>query len=85
VAQASACRGELQFAVHTEMDLAEIQDAIDTLPTEQQTVLLDWLAERDRRQWDAQIERDFSPGGAGMDHLDRVKARVRSGESAPNE
>jgi hypothetical protein len=44
---------------------------------------LDWLAERDRHQWDAELERDFSSGGAGMDLLDRVKAQVRQGESVP--
>jgi hypothetical protein len=44
---------------------------------------LDWLAERDRREWDAQIERDFSPGGAGMNLLDQVGSRVRRGESVP--
>jgi hypothetical protein len=65
------------------MDLAEIQRAIETLSTEQQAALLDWLAERDRSQWDAQVERDFSPGGAGMDLLNGVKAKIRRGESAP--
>lgn len=65
------------------MDIAEIQHAIETLSTEQQTALLDWLADRDHREWDAQIERDFSPGGSGMDLLDRVRAQVRGGESAP--
>jgi len=51
------------------MGLREIQHAIETLPTEQQMALLDWLAERDRREWDSQIERDFSPDGAGVDLL----------------
>lgn len=65
------------------MDISEIQHVIETLSTEQQMALLDWLAARDRREWDAQIERDFSPGGAGMDLLGRVRAQVRRGESAP--
>ena len=65
------------------MGLREIQHAIETLPTEEQMALLDWLAERDRREWDSQIERDFSPDGAGMDLLDQVKAKIRGGESAP--
>ncbi|MGA2145721.1 MAG: hypothetical protein ABSH49_12255 [Bryobacteraceae bacterium] len=65
------------------MDVADIQHAIEGLPSEQQTALLDWLSERDRLQWDAQIERDFSPGGAGMDLLDRVKTKVQRGESTP--
>ena len=65
------------------MDIAEIQHEIETLPSEQQMALLDWLAERDRREWDAQIEHDFSRSGAGMDLLDRVRAQIRGGESAP--
>jgi hypothetical protein len=63
------------------MDLAEIQHAIEGLSTEQRTALLDWLADQDRRQWDAQIESDFSPGGGGMGLLDRIKAEIRRGES----
>jgi hypothetical protein len=65
------------------MGLPEIQHEIEMLSSEQQLALLDWLAERDRRQWDVQIERDFSPGGVGMDLLDRVKAEILRGESAP--
>ena len=65
------------------MDLVEIQHAIERLSAEQQIALLDWLANRDRRQWDAQVERDFSPGGAGMGLLEQVKAQVRRGASAP--
>jgi len=42
---------------------------------------LGWLADRDRRQWDSEIERDFSPDGAGMELLNQVKAQIRRGES----
>jgi hypothetical protein len=63
------------------MDLREIQHAIETLSSEQQIALLGWLAERDRRQWDSQIERDFSPDGAGMELLSQVKAQIRRCES----
>jgi hypothetical protein len=65
------------------MELAEIQSAIESLPADQQQTLLNWLADRDAAQWDAEIEQDFSPGGAGAELLDRVKAQVRSGESRP--
>jgi hypothetical protein len=65
------------------MDIGEIQHAIEALSPEQQMTLLDWLAERDRREWDAQIERDFSPGGAGMNLLERVREEVRRGGSVP--
>ena len=63
------------------MDLREIQHAIEALSNEQQVALLGWLAERDRRQWDSQIERDFSTDGAGMELLNQVKAQIRRGES----
>jgi hypothetical protein len=65
------------------MSLAEIQSAIEALPAEQQAALLDWLADRDRRQWDTELERDFSAGGAGMNLLEQVKERVRRSESLP--
>jgi hypothetical protein len=64
------------------MDLKEIQHAIEALSSEQQIALLGWLTERNRRQWDSQIERDFSPDGAGRELLNQVKAQIRRGESA---
>jgi hypothetical protein len=65
------------------MNLAELQHAIEALPAEQQASLAAWLSERDRRQWDLELEQDFSPGGAGMTLLDRVRAQVGRGESKP--
>jgi hypothetical protein len=66
------------------MGLPDIQRAIEMLSSDQQAALLDWLAERDRRQWDAQLERDFSPGGAGIELLDRVKAQIRQARILAN-
>jgi hypothetical protein len=65
------------------MDLAEIQHAIEGLSEDQQTALATWIAEREWAVWGAQIARDFSTGGAGMDWLEDVKAQVRSGKSQP--
>ena len=65
------------------MGLTEIQHAIEALPAEQQASLAVWLSERDRHRWDLELEQDFSPGGAGMALLDRVKAQVDRGESLP--
>ena len=56
------------------MNLTEIQHAIEALPAEEQASLAVWLSERDRLQWDLDLEQDFSPGGAGMALLDRVRA-----------
>jgi len=65
------------------VDLAQIQHAIVELPADEQTALAAWIVDRDRARWDEEIERDFSPGGAGMELLDRVKKQVRDGLSRP--
>jgi hypothetical protein len=65
------------------VDLAQIQRAIVELPPEEQTALAAWIVDRDRGRWDEEIERDFSPGGAGMELLDRVRKQVRDGLSRP--
>jgi hypothetical protein len=67
------------------MDLAEIQEAIETLPKDQQAALAVWLSERDQAEWDAEIERDFSPGGAGLALLEEMKADARAGRFRPFE
>jgi hypothetical protein len=69
----------------TKMDLAEIQHAIEQLPKVQQAALAAWLAERDQAEWDAEIERDFAAGGAGIALLDEMKADVRAGRFRPFE
>ena len=65
----------------THMSLIELQQAIEAPPPEQQASLAVWIAERDRRQWDLEVERDFSTEGAGMSLLDHVRAQVDLGES----
>jgi hypothetical protein len=65
------------------MDLAQIQHVIEKLPAEDQTALAGWIVDRDRARWDEEIEQDFSPGGAKMGLLDKVKQRVRQGLSRP--
>jgi hypothetical protein len=71
------------IAVKSFLGLTQIQHAIVELPAEDQTALAAWIAERDRTRWDEEIERDFSPGGAGMELLERVKQQVRDGLSQP--
>jgi hypothetical protein len=68
-----------------DMDLAEIQHAIEELPKEQQAALAAWLAERDQAAWDAEIESDFSADGAGLAILEEMKADVRAGKFRPFE
>ena len=65
------------------MDLAAIQHAIEDLPREQQAALAAWLAERDQEEWDAEIERDFSTGGAAI-HARRGDEGRRSRRQVPS-
>jgi hypothetical protein len=65
------------------MTFAELQRAIEDLPDDEQKKLVAWIAERDRATWDAELERDFSVGGAGSALLDNVRQQVRRGESRP--
>lgn len=65
------------------MTLAELQNAIEELPEDQQASLAAWVAARDRAHWDGQLESDFSPKGRGMALLQRVKDQVQKGRSRP--
>ena len=67
------------------MDLAEIQHAIEELPKDQQTALAAWMAEREQGEWEAEIERDFAPGGPGLTLIDEMKAEARAGKFRPFE
>lgn len=67
------------------IDLAEIQHAIEELPKDQQEALANWLVEREESDWDAEIERDFSPGGAGLELLEEMKADAEAGKFHPIE
>ena len=59
------------------MDLAEIQRAIEGLPKDQQAALAAWIADRDQKEWETEIERDFfSPGGAGLALIEEMKAEI---------
>jgi len=47
------------------MTLDAIKEAIKQLPVQEQTILAEWLSERDWKFWDEKIERDFAPRGPG--------------------
>jgi hypothetical protein len=64
-------------------DPSEIQRAIEALPEEEQAQPATWVADRDSAAWEAEMERDFSPGGAGAALLEKVRRQVRSGKSKP--
>ena len=61
------------------MTLEGIKEAIEHLPEREQLALESWLAER----WDAQLQRDFSPGGPGMALLEEADAEIASDNERP--
>ena len=67
------------------MTLRAIKEAIENLPKQKQSALLRWLEEREEAAWDAEIEKDFSPGGRGAPLLEKVKADICAGKFKPME
>jgi hypothetical protein len=67
------------------MTLEAIKEAIEQLPPEQQTILADWLSERDWQAWDEHIERDFSDGGRGKPLLIELEREIGEGKTVPME
>lgn len=65
------------------MTLPEIQKAIESLPEDEQTELATWVAQREMAAWNAELEKDFSVGGAGDNILENVRQQVRAGRSKP--
>ena len=65
------------------MTVAEIKRAIESLPGDEQAQLVEWIAQRDAAAWDAEMERDFSPGGRGAQWLQEVDEQIGRGEARP--
>lgn len=65
------------------MTLKALKNAIEQLPEPEQHELLAWREEREQRAWDAEMERDFAPGGRAASLADRVKRDVQSGKFTP--
>jgi len=65
------------------MTVEAIKVAIGELPADEKTRLAAWLLQQDMKQWDSQIEEDFSPGGRGMALLEEAEADVRLGRARP--
>ena len=62
------------------MTVADIKRAIESLSDEERAHLADWFAEQDAAAWDAEIERDFSPGGRGANCWTEWTSRFGAGK-----
>jgi len=58
----------------------QIKKEIMSLPSDKRGQLLQWLIDMDKRDWDRQLEDDFSGDGAGVSLLHQVKEEFRSGK-----
>ncbi len=65
------------------MTVEEIKAAIEQLSEPERRKLADWLEEIGAAAWDAEMERDFSPGGRGERLLDEVNQEIDRGKFRP--
>ena len=65
------------------MDVETIKAAIEELSEPDRRKLADWLAELEERAWDAEMERDFSPGGRGHALAEKINREVEGGKFTP--
>ncbi len=57
----------------------QIKKEIMSLPPGKRGQLLQWLIDMDRRDWDRELEEDFSGEGQGVALLRQVKEDFRAG------
>ena len=63
------------------MNVEMIKSAIEGHSEPERRALAEWLIELEERAWDAEIERDFSPGG-GRGHalIQEIDREIESGK-----
>ena len=67
------------------MTVEAIKDAIKQLPEPERRDLADWFEELAAQAWDAEMERDFSPGGRGYRLVEEMNHEIEEGSFAPLE
>jgi hypothetical protein len=65
------------------MSLAEIEQAVNQLSSEELAKLAAHIARRDKLAWDKEIEEDFSPGGKHDKALEKIDAEIDAGNFTP--
>ncbi len=66
----------------SQIKVDRIREDIMSLPPSRRGHLLQWLIEMDKREWDHELEEDFSDNGPGMPLLEQVKKDFRAGRCA---
>lgn len=65
------------------MSLAEIEEAVATLPPEELARLAAFITRRDSLAWDEELEKDFSADGKHSQVLQKLDAEIDSGNFGP--
>ena len=62
------------------MKVETIKAAIEQLSEPERRALAAWFLELEEQAWDAEMERDFSPGGRGRDLIQEVTREIEDGK-----
>ena len=65
------------------MTVEAIKAAIGELTEPERRELADWFDELEEEAWDAEMARDFSPGGRGQRVVERVSQEIDRREFSP--
>lgn len=60
-----------------------IKSAIEQLSEPERRRLADWLDAMEEQAWDAEMKRDFSPGGRGQALVEKINREIEEGKFAP--
>jgi hypothetical protein len=67
------------------MTLEAIKEAIQHLPENKRRQLAGWFDEMEEAAWDAEIERDFAPGGKGERLAKQIQQEISEDTARPLE
>jgi hypothetical protein len=66
------------------MTVETIKAAIEQLPEPERRKLAEWFTELEEQAWDAEMERDFSPGGRGHHLVEKINEQIDQAKFAPS-
>ena len=67
------------------MTVEAIKAAIEQLTEPERRELADWFMELEEQAWDAEMERDFSPGGRGHHLVEKINQEIDQAKFTPLE
>jgi hypothetical protein len=67
------------------MTVEAIKAAIEELTEPERRKLADWFMELEEQAWDAEMERDFSPGGRGHHLVEKINQEIDKAKFTPLE